>query len=189
MDTTASPNARRDRRDRITVDLRGLGLPLHQLSAARGTTVAALTRGTLAALLEAHAPESTPALVTEDPTYGGRTVKTTLRIPVTQALILSRRARASNVSQGIYVAGLIDNHVPPPVPVDYKQAVVALSFSTDQLAALCTDLNAFIRLLTRGSSNELEKYRATIRSLAHEVRRHLKADAALLAQLKARDHW
>src|SRR3954470_7017878 len=84
MDTTASPNARRDRRDRITVDLRGLGLRLHQLSAARGTTVAALTRGTVAALLEAHAAESTPALVTEDPTYGGRTLKTTLRIPVTQ---------------------------------------------------------------------------------------------------------
>lgn len=61
----------------------------------------------------------------------------------------------------------------------------ALVGSTDQLAAMGDDLNAFMRLLARGSSPEIECYRAGLLSLADDVRSHLALAALLLAELKS----
>jgi hypothetical protein len=57
--------------------------------------------------------------------------------------------------------------------------------STDRLAALSADLNAFMRLLSRTPRSELEPYRASIRSLADDVRAYLVSAAALVAALRA----
>ena len=57
--------------------------------------------------------------------------------------------------------------------------------STDRLAALSADLNAFMRLLGRTPRSELEPYRASIRSLAGDVNVHLASAAALVAALRA----
>jgi hypothetical protein len=109
----------------------------------------------------------------------------TLRLPASQARALAHRARAADVSQGAYVAGLIDGASPNPLPPDHAQAVAALLGSTDQLAVIGTDLNAFLRLLGRVSSSELERYRAGILSLSDDVRSHLAVAATLVAELRA----
>jgi hypothetical protein len=57
------------------------------------------------------------------------------------------------------------------------------------LTALSADLNAFMRLLGRTPRSEFEPYRASIRSLADDVRAHLASAAALVAALRATRRW
>jgi hypothetical protein len=56
--------------------------------------------------------------------------------------------------------------------------------STDRVAALSADLNAFQRVLGRASFLQLEPYRASITSLTKDVRQHLATAAALVAELR-----
>jgi hypothetical protein len=60
----------------------------------------------------------------------------------------------------------------------------ALMASTDRLAAMSRDLNAFLRLLGRVQAAELESYRAGLKSLTTDVREHLAFAAALIAELR-----
>jgi hypothetical protein len=176
-------------RDRVTLDLRGLRERLQALAAVRQMTTSALVRKTLMTLLDEDSGEgdtrlnataSATATAIDTPV-----VKVTLRLPASQARALARRARAAEVSQGAYVAGLIDGAPPSPLPPDHARAVAALRASTDQHAVIGTDLNAFLRLLGRVSSSELERYRAGIMSLSVDVRRHLAVAATLVAELRA----
>ena len=91
----------------------------------------------------------------------------------------------ADVSQGTYVAGLIDGTPAQPRAPDHTRAVAVPMASTDRVAALSADLNAFMRLLGRTPRSELEPYRASLRSLADDVRVHLASAAALLATLRA----
>jgi hypothetical protein len=112
----------------------------------------------------------------------GPLVKVTLRLPAAHTVMLARRARAADVSQGTYVAGLIDG-VPPPVAVDRREAMAALLRSTDQLAVINTDLNTFMRLLRQGESAQLEAYRAGVMSLSDDVRGHLTVAGRFLSDV------
>src|SRR4051794_7261164 len=98
-------------RDRVTVDLRGMGPQLQAQAAKRQMTVAALVRRAVTAMLDdppGDAGDSRPI----DSTSGPRLVKLTLRLPVAHAVMLASRARVADVSQGTYVAGLIDGTPP-----------------------------------------------------------------------------
>ena len=120
-----------------------------------------------------------------DSAGGTQAVKVTLRLSASHAVVLASRARVADVSQGTYVARLIDDAPVQPLAPDHTRAVAALMASTDRLAALSADLNAFMRLLGRTPESELERYRASIRSLADDVREHLASAAALVALLRA----
>jgi hypothetical protein len=177
-------------RDRVTLELRGLRERLQALAAARQITTSALVRQTLIALLDEEPGEgdirgNVPTIPATSTSTDTPVIKVTLRLPASQARALARRARAADVSQGAYVAGLIDGAPPSPLPPDHAQAVAALLASTNQLAVISTDLNAFLRLLGRVSSSELERYRAGIMSLAENVRGHLALAAALVAELRS----
>jgi hypothetical protein len=177
-------------RDRVTLELRGLRERLQALAASRQMTTAALVRKTLIAVLDEKSGEGNtrrhvPAISATSTLIDTPVIKVTLRLPASQASALARRARAADVSQGAYVAGLIDGAPPSPVPPDHARAVAALLASTDQLAVIGTDLNAFLRLLGLRSSSELERYRAGIMSLAEDVRRHLAIAATLVAELRS----
>jgi C4-dicarboxylate transporter len=123
-------------RDRVTIDLRCLRERLQALATVRQMTAAALVRQTLMTLLDEDSGEgdtrrnvpAIPATAIDTPV-----VKVTLRLPASQARALARRARAADVSQGAYVAGLIDGAPPDPLPPDHAPAVAALLGSTDQL--------------------------------------------------------
>ena len=171
-------------RDRVTVDLRGIRPQLQAQAAKRQMTAAALVQRAVTAMLD-DAPCDAGESGSIDSTSGIPVVKFTLRLPVAHAVLLASRARVADVSQGMYVARLIDGTPAQPRAPDHTQAVAALVASTDRLAALGAGLNALIRLLGRTSRSELEPYRASIRSLADDVRAHLASAAALVAALRA----
>jgi hypothetical protein len=171
-------------RDRVTVDLRGIRPQLQAHAAKRQLTAAALVRRAVTAMLD-DAPSDVGDNGPIDRASGTPVVKVTLRLPVAHAVVLASRARVADVSQGAYVARLIDGTPAQPRAPDHTQAVATLMASTDRLAALSADLNAFMRLLGRTPRSELEPYRASIRSLAGDVRVHLASAAALVAALRA----
>jgi hypothetical protein len=180
----------RNSRDRVTIELRGMRERLQALAATRKLTTAAFVRKALVAVLDDE-PSRADDGGRDDiiASNGGHVVKVTLRLSEAHAVALASRARAAEVSQGAYVARLIDGVPAEPLPPDHGQAVAALVASTDHLAAMGADLNAFMRLLRRGSSSEIERYRAGIMSLADDVRCHLALAAPLVAELKsARRH-
>jgi hypothetical protein len=183
----AAPVVKPNSRDRITIELQGLRAHAHALAAARGVTTAALARKASVALLEA---ERDDGLGEQDaPRHGtvaaaATHVKVTLRLPAAHVVLLSKRARAADVAQGSYVVGLIDGTPYVPRPANYAEALGALVRSTDQLATTGADLNAFMRVLGHVSAPELEPYRASLRSLTDDVRKHLAATASLVAELK-----
>ena len=171
-------------RDRISVDLRGIRPQLQAHAAKRQMTAAALVRRAVMAMLD-DAPCAEGGSGPIDSASGPRVVKVTLRLPVGHAVLLASRSRVADLSQGTYVARLIDGTPAQPRAPDHAQAVAALMASTDRIAALSADLNAFMRLLGRTPRSELEPYRASIRSLASDVRVHLASAAALVAALRA----
>lgn len=171
-------------RDRVTIDLRGIRPQLQAQAAKRQMTAAALVRRAVTAMLDA-APYDKGGSGPIDSASGTQVVKVTLRLPPAHAVLLASRARVADLSQGMYVARLIDGTPAQPRAPDHTRAVAALMASTDRLAVLSADLNAFMRLLGRTPRSELEPYRANIRSLAGDVRVHLASAAALVAALRA----
>lgn len=171
-------------RDRVTIDLRGIRPQLQAQAAKRQMTAAAFVRRAVTAMLDA-APHDEGGSGPIDSASGTQVVKVTLRLPPAHAVLLASRARVADLSQGMYVARLIDGTPAQPRAPDHTRAVAALMASTDRLAVLSADLNAFMRLLGRTPRSELEPYRANIRSLAGDVRVHLASAAALVAALRA----
>lgn len=170
-------------RDRVTIDLRGIRREIEAEAARRQLTTAAFVRHAVRAMIgEASLDVDT---VPPPDASGCQTVKVTLRLDAVYALLLSSRARRADVSQGTYVARLMAGPPAQALPPDHRQAVAALMASTDRLAALSSDLNAFMRLVGRVPGSKLEPYRASIQSLADDVRVHLASAAALVAALHA----
>jgi hypothetical protein len=182
--STPRKPGRGDARDRVSVDLRGLGPRLRAQAQRQQTTPAALTRRAVLLLLNDHQDGEGPLLSTHAQRPARGIVKVTLRVSGTHAKSLATQARAADMSQGDYVASLLDGMMPAALPADHALAVKALMASTDRVAALSADLNAFLRVLGRASVVELEPYRASITSLTKDVRQHLATAAALIAELR-----
>ncbi len=165
-------------RDRVGVDLRGIGGAVRAAARTRQITVAALARE---ALIEAIGrPSTLPEVVPAD--FGrADIVKLTLRLrqPEAEALVLN--AAGLGVSYGEYVGRLV-RQTPLPMPAAERAADrAALMASSDNLAALSVDLAAFMRLLRMANSAEIEKYRRRIETVDLEIRRHLDRVSALIA--------
>jgi hypothetical protein len=167
-----------DSRDRVTVDLRGLGPAVKAQAAARNLTLAAFARAVIVESLKAAAgqPESSSWNRVD-----GQPVKLTLTLPLRQASWLVERARASGVSYGTYLASLIDG---APYPGGLAEAARALTASTDQLAAVSTDFQAFLGLIRQGRSAEAERYREAVLWHFGEIRKHMKLTSALAAEVR-----
>lgn len=171
-------------RERVTIDLRGIGPRLHAHAAARGQTAASVVRAAVVAMLDAEGTCEEPGVGVEP--VDARAVKVTVRLGVLQAVRLAHCARRAGVSQGTYLAGLLDGMPPSPRPIDHGAAVAALADSTHKVAAMSTDLHGFIRLMSYGKSDEAEKYRSTLMSLAKDVRLHMEVASRLMVELTAR---
>jgi len=168
-------------RDRVTVDLRGLRGRLETRAAQQHITTAALMRSAVLLMLDDGATGG-PELDGIKP-KAGKVVKLTLRVSSAHATALASRARAAEVSQGRYVCTLLDGMPAPPRPADHSAAVTALRASTDRVAAMSVDLNAFLRLLRLGPNKQMENYRAGLMSLADDMRTHLATASTLIADL------
>ena len=167
-------------RDRVTIDLRGIGDAVRSAAAGGGLTVAALARQALVNTIGpqlAHAPLA--ALDSSERQRG--VVKLTLRLREPDAEVLIVNAIGLGLSYGEYVARLI-RQTPLPMPATERAADrAALMTSSDTLAVLSTDLNAFIRLLRTGKSAEAEKYRRRIEAVDADILRHLDLASTFMA--------
>ena len=174
-------------RERVTVDLRGLGPRLNAYAAAHGKTPTSAIRQALMQAL-AQAPDSGVADASEDtsrkPVSADKTTKVTLRVSAVHAVLLARRARASETSQGGYVCALLEGEAPAPLPSNHEAAIQALMSSTDHLAVLSADLNSFLRSVGHIPNAELQRYRASLVSVVDEVRKHLAQASALIAEIR-----
>jgi hypothetical protein len=166
-----------DSRDRVTVDLRGLGPAVKAQAAARGLTLAAFARTAIVESLPADPSASSAGNRLDD----GQPVKLTLTLPLRQASWLVERARSSGVSYGTYLASVIDG---APFPGGLADAVSALMASTDQLAAVSTDFQAFLGLLHQGRSAEAARYREAVVWHFGEIQKHMKLTSALGAEVR-----
>lgn len=146
--------------------------------------MAAVVRSSVVAMLDAEGAALQPVRVAE--VIDARTVKVTLRLDGAYAAYLAERARWADVSQGAYVAGLLDGLPPSPRSFDHGEAVAALADSTHKVAAMSADIHGFIRLMSNLKSDEAEKYRAGLMSLSCDVRAHLELASRLMAGLTAR---
>ena len=166
-------------RDRVTVDLRGVGERLRAQAAARCMTTGAFVRR--AVVLQLDGAQYEPGGMA--PAAVGPIVKLTLRVTAAHAVALATRARQADTSQGAYVAGLLDGNPPPPVPPSRADAIAALVASTDQLAALSNDMSALNRFLRQANAARVNQFRERLDDLFTETRQHLKLAAGLFSEV------
>ena len=187
-------------RDRITVDLGGLGPALRAHAQDRQLTVAAAARSVLASALQNSARLSTGELGGEPVQVANQAAKLTLRLRRGAADRLATRARAAGLSYGAYLATLLDGTPAPPLAPGHDLAVKALGVSTEQLAVLSADVNELIRLIRRESVPAARQFSDPLVTLVGDVRQHLVLASRLMVELqpaarlrqrsgKRPDHW
>lgn len=177
-------------RERVSIDLRGYGPTLHAIAEVQHTSVAALVRTVLAEWLQTRSVIGTgiavdaPVLAGPLSLHGPAVVtKVTLRMSVAQAAQLALQARAAELSQGTYVARLLEALAVPPVPRDLRENRATLVRSTATLAALSGDLRALARMPDRGASPTLMMLKAPAAGIAETINQHLVLAASFMAAL------
>lgn len=172
-------------RGRVYIRLGALGPRLRTLATLERTSVSALMRRAAVQMLRDRPVEADEGgnLPRAD---RSQWVRVHLSLPQAHSDELAVRARAADMSRSEFVWSLLQGKPPPPVPADFTSAVRCLHLSTDQVAALSTDLSVFLRLLEKASTRapELQPFRESLRTLREDVREHLKRASTLLAALE-----
>lgn len=182
-------------RGRVEIEFRDQFRTLEAVALSRNMTVAALVRTVLSNWLEEHVAAgggrgamSTAPCDPAKPSRSEPLVRVYLTMAAGHVAQLARAARAAEVSRNLYVARLLDAIPPPPVPADHSKNRAELMRSTATLAAMSTDLLAFMRMLRQSSSAAQADEHATVVLLSETVRAHLAAVAPLLSALAVSWH-
>lgn len=179
-------------RNQVHVDLFALGEPLRREATSRQLCIADALREAVAQWLQRDSrPEAVPTAEALDGADGGssKTVRRCLFLRPAVAELLLQRARARGTSQSGYVRSLVIGAAADPLPTDHAPMIAALRASTDDVAALSTDLNALMRMLGHASAAEQEPHRVTLHTLVQRVDAHLEQAAALFAELDRTRRW
>ena len=176
-------------RDRVTIDLRGIGDAVRAAAAVRGMGVAQLVRRALVMSLDLRATATVGPVKgesdgqTPDQVPTRETAKLTLRLPQAHADALMLNAAALGLSYGDYVARLVaGSRLPQPV-AERQADRAALLASNDRLATLSTDLVALVTLLRQAKVEQARPYRDRLEAADAEIRRHLDRASALIDRL------
>jgi hypothetical protein len=176
-------------RDRVTIDLRGIGDAVRAAAAVRGMGVAQLVRRALVMSLDLR-PTATVAPVnpgsdrqTPRLTPTRETAKLTLRLPQPHADALMLNACALGLSYGDYVGRLVAGSRLPQPLAERQADRAALMASNDRMAALSTDLVALVTLLRQAKVEQARPYRDRLETADAEIRRHLDRASALIDRL------
>ncbi len=175
-------------RDRVTIDLRGIGDAVRAAAAVRGMGVAQLVRRALVMSLDLRTTAVAPIErgsdgQTPDQITTRETAKLTLRLTRAHADALMLNAGALGLSYGDYVGRLVAGSRMPQ-PVAERQADrAALLASNDRMAALSTDLVALVTLLRQAKVEQARPYRDRLETADAEIRRHLDRASALIDRL------
>ena len=169
-------------RDRVSIDLRGIGGAVRAAASGQGLGVAQWVRHAVVERLDPQTLAEVPS--GSDRQTACKTIaKLTLRLPAPHAEALMANARALGLSYGDYVARLVSG-VRLPLPSAERAADrAALLAACDHLAALSTDLNAVVRLLSAGKRAQAEPYRERFVSADAAIKRQLDRMAKFLEAL------
>lgn len=176
-------------RDRVTIDLRGIGDAVRAAAACRGMGVAQLVRRALVICLDLRATAAVAPMTrgsdgqTPDHVPARETAKLTLRLPQTHADALMLNAGALGLSYGDYVGRLVAGSRLPQPLAERKADRAALLASNDRMAALSTDLVALVTLLRQAKVEQARPYRDRLETADAEIRRHLDRASALINRL------
>ena len=172
------------RRERITIDLRGLAPALKAHAKARHLTVSEAARLAVASALE------TSQFVAESEAGGelggaaDKPVKLTVRLRRSVAARFVTRAGACGLSHGTYLTTLIEGTPAPSLAM-----VSALNASTEQLAVVSADLDGVIRALRHHNLSSEKQLGDLVRRIVDGTRTHLDFSSRALVQLRpARTH-
>ena len=171
-------------RERIALDLRGLGPAIRAHAKIRGMTVSAVARLAVVKMLEEPGIAVDQFANANLAATASQSVKVTVRVPKSIAKELALRSRAAGLSRGGYLSTLIIGAPVLPLRVDRQHAVTALVGSTDQLALVAADLSEFARLAQEGAVPSADQTERVVVELAREVRVHLGLVARLIAELQ-----
>ncbi|MGN6828948.1 hypothetical protein [Paucibacter sp. M5-1] len=181
------------RRQRLTIDFRRHGPALAAIARSRRMSAAALARTVLSEWLDAQAVGASPVGATDTAPAASVALHTdaplaklTLRLPADRAAKLARAARAAELSQGMYVAQLLDAHSEEkPLGASPRELVLSLVRSNAKLAALSSGLKSLGRALEQSSSPESAGFDVLVAGLTADVGQHLASAAPQMAALPA----
>mgnify|MGYP003390550548 FL=1 len=159
-------------RDRVTIDLRGIGDAVRAGALQQGLTVSQLARRALVTSI-GHAGEHPPAQGSDGPTLTRSVAKLMLRMPRAHADALILNAAALGLSYGEYAARLVEGSALPRPRKERDADRAALLASNDKLAALSADLNGFLRLIRGASGEQAQALRDRLESADSQIRHHL----------------
>lgn len=166
-------------RDRVTIDLRGIGPSVRAAASARRMRVAAYARLALAEASHQPVAPRPPASPIE---RADAVMKVTLRLDPLDAELLLLGAAHVGLSYGAFVARLLRG---TPLPAPLAERVKdrdALIVSSDHLATLSADLASLIRALKRFESDGAVRFGAAAQSLMADVRRHLELASRVVSR-------
>lgn len=167
-------------RDRVTIDLRGVGDAVRAAAMRQGLTVSQLARRVLVASIDQR-DDRPPARGSDCPTPMRSVAKLMLRMPQAHAEALILNAAALGLSYGDYVARLVEGSRLPRPSNERDADRTALLASNDQLAALSADLNGFVRLIRGVSSEQAQALRDRLERADGLIRLHLDRASAFIA--------
>lgn len=169
-------------RDRISVDLRGLGSRLQARAEALDISPSALVRKAVVeelVRLDGRPPGADqPDIAAAD----DRRARLCLRMSAAHAALVVASASRAGLSPGTYV-GRLAAGVPAIAQARYGDYVLALRTSTSELATLSRNIHRLIELLRQGDLPQARPYRDMLDLVADDVRAHLRAAACVLAAL------
>jgi hypothetical protein len=170
-------------RDRVTIDLRGIGDAVRADAVRQGLTVSQLARR---ALLTSIGPSSEhpPALGSDCPTPTRAVAKLMLRMPRAHAEVLILNAASLGLSYGEYVARLVEGSELPRPSKERDADRAALLASNDKLAALSADLNGFVRLIRGVSGEQAQALRDRLERADGQIRLHLDRASAFIVGME-----
>jgi hypothetical protein len=173
--------ARRSR-DRVTIDLCGIGDAARAAAHARDTTLAVFARQALIAAL----PTQAAALLPRADLHGNvaSTIKLSVRLSPDDSVVLASQARMRGVSQARLVALLIRGAPLPRRSVERDADRAALLASNDKLAALSGDLNGFVHLIRGVSGEQAQALRDRLLAADGQIRTHLDRASAFIGGMK-----
>jgi hypothetical protein len=170
--------ARRSR-DRVTIDLCGIGDAARAAAQANRATLAVFARQALIAALPSDVRALLPRAEPRGEVEG--TVKLSVRLSPDDSAVLATQAAMLGLSQARLVALLIRRAELPRRAIERDADRAALRASTEQLATLSVDLQQFLRMLRRGSSEGVARYAERLQAVDVDLRTHLSCASAFLA--------
>ena len=168
-------------RDRVGVDLRGIGDAVRAAARTHQVTLATFARDAIVEALRSAAPSAEPSNGTDNAEQ--QTVKITLRLKLSDAEVLVLKSGALGLSYGAFVTRLARGTPLPALAADRAADRAALLKSADRLALLALDLHGLTRLLRVVNPAGAENCCASAMATLADVHRHLELASKVLAHV------